>query len=383
MYFRLQSADELLVGHDMLYHKPSSLLLTGSSLAAVALAVLSTPVLAQTDDRPIEEDFHDRRIGTEGDIVVSAFGIEQLDILSGNSVVEGRELQREMDGQIGEVLAKQPGVSATSFAPGASRPILRGFDGERVRVLIDGIGTIDASNTSADHAVTAEPLTIERIEILRGPAVLLYGSQAIGGAVNIIDKRIPLRRLSEPFHLDVLVEADTARDLLAGAGSLDVPLGENFVFHVDGAYRETGDVEIPGFSVAPVLRDDLLADALVEEAEGEFEEADELREAADQRDVLPNSFTETWSANAGLTLFANESSLGFSAGFYDTRYGVPGRPGAGHHHGEEGEAEEEAEGEDEEEERVTIDLRQFRADLRGELDSRRWLLLNLAHPRRL
>ncbi len=92
-------------------------------------------------------------------------------------MLEGDELARDIRGQIGDTLTRQAGVSATSFAPGASRPVLRGFSGERVRVLTDGIGSIDVSNTSADHAVTIYPLTVERIEILRGPAVLLFGSQ--------------------------------------------------------------------------------------------------------------------------------------------------------------------------------------------------------------
>ena len=358
----------------MLYHADRSPRRVASSLVAVSFSLAAVPAVAQSSPEAPgatvpagEDDLHNRRMNSAGTIIVTAPGLDELDVLSGTSVVEGEELQREMDGQIGEILAKQPGVSATSFSPGASRPILRGFDGERVRVLIDGIGAIDVSNTSADHAVSVEPLTTERVEILRGPAVLLYGSQAIGGAVNIIDKRIPTRRLNEPFHLDVLVEADTARDLRSGGASLDLPLGENFVAHIDGAYRKTDDLEVPGFTIAPVLRDDLLADAAEEEEEGEFEEADELREAANQRGVLPNSYTETYSFNGGLTLFAGESNLGFSAGYYDTVYGVPGRPGAGHHHGEEGEEEEEAEGEEEEEERVSIDLEQFRADLRGEL----------------
>ena len=353
----------------MLYHHRGAGFRRCASALVIATVLVAAPATAQStgsdtapDDRG--DDLHDRTRGSAGTIIVTGPGLEQLDVLSGTSVVEGEELQRELDGQIGEVLAKQPGVSATSFAPGASRPILRGFDGERVRVLVDGVGVTDVSNTSADHAVSVSPLTVERVEILRGPASLLYGSQAIGGAVNIIDKRIPLRRLTEPFHIDVIAEADTARNLYSGGASLDLPLGDHFVFHVDGSYRNTDDLEVPGFTVAPVLRNDLLAEAAEEEEEGELEEAEELREAAEQRDVLPNSFTETWSANAGLTLFAGESNLGFAIGYYDTRYGVPGRPGTGHHHGEEEGEEEEGE---EEEERVSIDLRQFRADMRGEL----------------
>ena len=177
-------------------------------LAATGLAVAS-PALAQDRSAPAPEpaagaadpaaddgdDFH-------GTIYVTAGGLERLDMLAGTSVVDGDTLQRNLDGQIGEVLARIPGVSATSFSPGASRPVLRGLAGDRVRVLVDGIGAIDASNTSADHAVTIDPLTADRIEVLRGPAVLLYGSSAIGGAVNVIDKRIPLRVPAEQVHLD-------------------------------------------------------------------------------------------------------------------------------------------------------------------------------------
>ncbi len=357
------------------------------SVSLVALSVCSLPALAQeapaeaspATQEEFDDDLHSRGIGPDGEIVVTVEGLTQLDVLAGTNVVEGIELQRNLDGQLGEVLASLPGVSATSFSPGASRPVIRGFSGERVKVLIDGLGSLDVSNTSDDHAVSIDPLTAESIEVLRGPAVLLYGSQAIGGAVNVIDKRIPRRRVTEDFHLDALVEADTARNLWGGGASLDLPLGPNVVLHTSGSYRNTDDVGVAGFTVADSLRAEILEEAAEEEEEGEFDEADELREAAGQRGFVPNSGSETWSANGGVTIFQGDSSLGFSLGYYDTNYGVPGRPGAGHHHGEEEEEhgdedhdedhdEEHGEEEGEEEEIVTIDLEQFRADLRGELD---------------
>ncbi|MFA9201838.1 MAG: TonB-dependent receptor [Cypionkella sp.] len=340
--------------------------LRAALLATAAFAAV--PALAQTarpaPPPPQEDDYH----GRSGDqiVITAAPGLEQLDVLAGVSVVEGAELQRNLAGQIGDVLTKLPGVSATSFSPGASRPVLRGFAGERVRVLVDGIGTIDVSNTSADHATTIDPLTAERIEVLRGPAVLLYGSQAIGGAVNVIDKRIPQRLLEEPFHIDAIGAIDSAFDLRQGGASLDLPLGGGFVAHVDGAYSRTDDVEIPGYVLSRDLRADVLADAEEEAEEGHFDEAAELRELAEQRGVLPNSATETWSANAGIAFFAGESNLGASIGWYDTAYGVPTRPGAGHAHGDEEEGEGE-EGDEHGEEPVTIGLRQFRADMRGRL----------------
>ena len=334
------------------------------ALAAATSLSLSTPALAQdappVADQPApvdDDDFHGEPI------YVTAGGLERLDMLAGTSVLEGIELQRNLDGQIGEVLTRTPGVSATSFSPGASRPVLRGFQGDRVRVLVDGIGAIDASNTSADHAVTIDPLTAERIEVLRGPAVLLYGSSAIGGAVNVIDKRIPQRVPEERVHVDALVGANTAYDLREGGASADVPLTGNLALHVDGSWRKTNDVEIPGLVLAEPLRQEVLADAAEEIEEGHLEEAEELLEAAELSDVLPSSATETYSLGGGLAWFGNGVSLGASVGYYDSRYGVPTRPGAHHHH-EEGEEEEEEHGE----EPVSIDLEQLRADLRGSVD---------------
>jgi iron complex outermembrane receptor protein len=336
-------------------------------LAAATSLSLSTPALAQDpapaseQPQPVDDDdFHGEPI------YVTAGGLERLDMLAGTSVVEGEELQRNLDGQIGEVLTKIPGVSATSFSPGASRPVLRGFQGDRVRVLVDGIGAIDASNTSADHAVTIDPLTADRIEVLRGPAVLLYGSSAIGGAVNVIDKRIPLRVPDERVHVDATVAADTAYDLREGGASIDVPLGSTLAFHVDGSWRTTNDVEIPGYVLAEPLRQDLLADAAEELEEGHLEEAEELIEAADRRGVLPSSATETYSLGSGLAWIGSGASLGVSVGYYDSLYGVPTRPGA-HHHDEEGGGEE-GEGEEHGEEAVSIDLEQWRADLRGSVE---------------
>lgn len=345
--------------------------------ASLGFACAATPALADTAAAEAEaqtqsatsaaaeaeDDVHNRQTGT---IIVSAAGLKELDLLAGTSVVEIRDIQRDaVTGQIGDLLTKLPGVSSTSFAPGSSRPVLRGQQGERVRVLVDGVGTADVSNTSVDHATSIEPITVERIEVLRGPAVLLYGSQAIGGAVNVIDKRIPTRMPDEAFHLDAFAGIDSAADTRTAAASLDVGLTNNLVFHVDGSWRKSNDFRIGGFQVSNALRADLLADAEEEEEEGELEEAAELREAANRRGRVPNSGAESWTVNAGLGLVLGESTFGAAVGWYDSNYGVPNRPGAGHHHhGEDGEEEE---GEEEGEELVTIGLRQFRADFKGDV----------------
>ncbi len=341
-------------------------------LASVALACLlpAAPALAQ-DEQP--EDTTEEPRSTADDlhnyILVTAAGVDRLDVVAGTSVVSGITLQRESAGQIGDVLDQIPGVTASGFAPGASRPVLRGFGGERVRVLTDGVGALDASGASADHPVSVDPLIADRIEVLRGPAVLLYGSSAIGGAVNVITKRIPPRLPTEPIHIDALASIDSAANLREGGLSLDAPLGGGFAFHIDGSYRNTDDIEIPGFAATPDLRADLLADAAEEEEEGHLEEAEELREGANTRDYLPNSWTEATSFGTGLAFFSGDSNIGVSFDYYDTSYGVPGLPGVGHVHGDEEEDhDEDAEGGEEEEGPVSIGMKRYRVDLRGQLD---------------
>ncbi|AUX68417.1 TonB-dependent receptor [Porphyrobacter sp. HT-58-2] len=342
--------------------------------SALGLVVTATPALAENAEAEavaqqpaagaaVEDDLHNRQADDQGNIIVSASGLKELDVLAGTSVLEVREIQRDaVTGQIGELLTKLPGVSATSFAPGSSRPVLRGQQGERVRVLVDGVGTADVSNTSVDHATSIEPITVERIEVLRGPAVLLYGSQAIGGAVNVIDKRIPTRMPDEDFHFDGFAGIDSATNLRTGAASLDVGLTNNLVFHVDGSWRKTGNADIGGFQLSPELRAELLEEAAEKDADGEPDEAAEFREAAGQRGFIPNSDVESWTVNAGLGLILGESTFGASIGYYDTNYGVIKRPGLKHEHGGDGEEEEEKE-----EENVRIDLQQFRADFKGDV----------------
>ena len=213
------------VRNDISFMKSRSYRALPVSIAAVSLA-LAAPAYAQQDVTTPKsgdaqaDDFHET-----DEIVVTAPYVERLDILSGTSTVSGEILADKTRAQIGDVLTQLPGVSATSFAPGASRPVLRGFQGNRVAVLTDGIGNIDASNTSADHAVTIDALTTERIEVLRGPAVLLFGGSAVGGAVNVIDKRIPRSVPDEPMHVDALASYSYASNEFAGGASVDVPFG--------------------------------------------------------------------------------------------------------------------------------------------------------------
>lgn len=159
------------------------------------------------------------------------------------AVLQGNELLLRSASTIGETLATTPGVSSSYFGPNASRPIVRGLDGDRVRVLNNGGATLDASGLSFDHAVPAEPITVERIEVLRGPAALLYGASAIGGVVNIIDNRIP----SEPQKGVVgKVDLGLASGNREHRGAALVEAGNGAVgLHMDLFGRETGDVRVP------------------------------------------------------------------------------------------------------------------------------------------
>lgn len=326
------------------------------SLPLLALGLMASPAAwAQSDQRDDGDDFH-----TDAEIIITAPYVRSLDILGNVSVVEGDELARDLRGQIGDSLTRQPGVSATSFTPGASRPVLRGFQGERVRVLTDGIGAIDVSNTSADHAVTIDPLTVERVEILRGPAVLLFGSQAIGGAINVFDRRIPRGVPDDHPHIDAIAGYGSAADDRSAGASLDVALTPKLVAHVDASWRKTDDLRIAGFTLSPQLRAEVLALADEEEDEGELEEAAELRETANQRGRVNNTASRTWTAAGGLAFIDEGGQLGISLSHFDSRYGVPTRPGLGHGH--------EGGGEEEGEELVTIGLKQWRVDVRGEVE---------------
>ena len=164
------------------------------------------------------------------------------------SVLNGRELSLRREGTLGETLNSIPGVSATQFGPNASRPIIRGLDAERVRIMQNGIGILDASSLSFDHAVGIDPLIIEQIDVVRGPAALLYGGSAMGGVVNAIDHRIPKEKLD---GITGRAEArfggpDSTRN---GAAVVDVGNGQ-FAIHADAYSRKTSDLDIPGFAVS-------------------------------------------------------------------------------------------------------------------------------------
>lgn len=322
-----------------------STLLAGAALLIPTIASAQSTAAPQADPAtsPSQTSRRDHHVQEDAEIVITGFRRNRGDVLSGTSVITAAELTRELRPTIGETLARQPGVSATSFGPNASRPVLRGFQGDRVRVLTDGIGSLDASSTSVDHAVAINPLTAERIEVLRGPAALLFGSAAIGGVVNVIDARIPRHVPDEAFHADGIATYGSAANERSVNGTLDIPVGSNFVVHADANYSKTSDLKIGGFVLSPPLRAEAAASA-----------DPSVRALAGLKDKLPNTAARTSDIAGGVAYISGQNNFGFSINRYDSLYGIPIRyslePGV-------------------EAEAPRIDVNQTRGDFRAEVDA--------------
>jgi iron complex outermembrane recepter protein len=202
----------------------------------------------------------------------------------------GPGLQLRRGGSLGETLDGLPGLAATGFGPNASRPVIRGLDGDRVRVLDNSGAAVDASNLSFDHAVALDPLVAERIEVLRGPAALLYGGNATGGVVNVIDNRIP-RRAQQGLAGRAELRGGGAASERAGAAVLDGGIG-GLAWHVDLAGRRADDVRAP---LAP-------------------------------EDRIPNSESRSHAAALGAGWVGDAGHLGAAVDSMRHRYGVTVEP---------------------------------------------------------
>jgi iron complex outermembrane receptor protein len=203
--------------------------------------------------------------------------------------VERNAILNKGGSTIAEALATVPGVSGTSFASGASRPVIRGFDASRVRMLENGLGSFDVSEVGPDHGVPIDPLSAQSIEVVRGAATLRYGSQAIGGVVNAINNRVPTKLPDRPFAAEVAGSFGTVADLRQGSAMVDARLG-SLAFHADGFARQTDDYDTPLGKMA-------------------------------------NSFFEGSGYSAGGSLFFgndNKSRFGGAGIHYHAKYGIPG-----------------------------------------------------------
>jgi iron complex outermembrane receptor protein len=258
-------------------------------------------------------------------------------------VLTGTALEDSRAGTLGQTLDGQTGVQSSYFGAGVGRPIIRGQDGARVQVINNGTGTGDVSTVSVDHAVTIEPFLADQIEVLKGPATLLYGSGAIGGAVNVVDGRVPLAQLGKTAGGRAEIRYGDGASERTGMARFDADAGA-LTLHADLFRRESNDYQIPGFAFSP----ELIAEEI---AEGE-----DISEFA--RGRLPNSALTTEGGALGGSWFGEKAWFGAAASTYRTDYGIP--PGAHkHEHSADPNAVEE------EAEIVRLDMRQDRFDFRG------------------
>ncbi len=209
----------------------------------------------------------------------------RIESLQGAAILGRDAIAQRLANTIGEVLSGLPGISATFYGPGASRPIIRGLGDDRIRVLENGVGVIDASSASPDHAVGADPLDARRIEVLRGAAALAYGGNAVGGVINVIDETIPTRRPHRGGQLRGLAAYSTVDE--GGQGSLGfAAVAGDVVFNGEFGRRDVGDYETP-------------------------------------LGITPNSFVDTRSWAFGGSLVKDWGFAGLGYKRFETAYGLP------------------------------------------------------------
>ncbi len=232
-------------------------------------------------------------------------GVSSDEMVVPVSILSGRELSLKRESTLGDTLNGIPGVSASSFGPNSSRPVIRGLDAERVRIMQNGLGILDASSLSFDHAVSLDPLVIEQIEVIRGPAALLYGGSAVGGVVNAIDHRIPTEKLDGMAgRAEASVGGANSQNNLAGV--IDIGNGK-IAIHADAYTRKTSDLDIPGFAVS----------SRKNRADGT---------ERDNRGRLVNSNTSAEGGALGASVTFDDGYAGFSYSGFRNNYGTVAEP---------------------------------------------------------
>ena len=304
-----------------------SLVSRAALLTAAGWVALAGAAAAQTAQRSAELD--------EVIVTGTPFGVTDRASLLAVEVLDEEDLAVAPASTLGDLVNGLPGVRSTNFAPGASRPVIRGLSGPRVQVLTNGLGMIDASSVSPDHQVAVDPAEARRIEIVRGPSTLVFGGSAIGGVVNIIDDRIPTEPAEGGMDGHVSAQTSTVDDGTSFGARLKANAGP-LVFTADAFTRSASDYDVPVFPESQRLLDE----------EGEA--------AGDERTV-ENTFVELDQYGAGVSWIGPRGYLGASVKRVETTYGVPG-----HAH------EPDPLDPDAEEESVSIGLEQTRIDVRGE-----------------
>jgi iron complex outermembrane recepter protein len=271
------------------------------------------------------------------------------------SLVEGEEVLVRGAATLGEALDHLPGVRADTFGAGSSRPVIRGQTAPRVAVLSDGAAVIDASQVSPDHAVTVDPLLTRRIEVLRGPATLLYGSGAVGGVVNVLDRRVPDAIPERGTEGAVALRGNTVANERAGAAEFTTALGSRFALHAEASYRDADEYKAP--------------------RPGHDDHDDHGHDDhGHQGGRVEGTFAESRNASIGMSWIGDRGYTGLAYSYREDEYGIPGHSdeyGACHPHGSalhcgSHDDHDHDHGHGDEHESPLIDLRSSRVDLRGE-----------------
>ncbi|HEX5757227.1 MAG TPA: TonB-dependent receptor [Arenimonas sp.] len=318
-----------------------------SHLRPLTLAItLALPLIAAADEPDSDKHRHEAKRLDAVEVTASPLRSAIEDLARPVEVLVDAELDQRKSGTLGETLARESGVQSSFFGAGVGRPVIRGQEGARVQVLTGGTGSLDVSTVSADHAVAIEPFLADQIEVLKGPATLLYGSGAIGGAVNVVDGRIPTMPVDASLTGRAELRHGSGSNEATGMLRLDGDVGA-LTWHLDAFNRDADDYRIPGFA---------FSDELIEH---EVEEGEDPAHFASAR--MPNSALRNRGGALGASWFGERSWFGAALSRYQSNYGIP--PGA---HAHEDDHEDDLEGDHEEEsEAVRIDMAQTRLDARG------------------
>ena len=254
----------------------------------------------------------DNEIYKLDDVYITSTGIKQYTSESAKpvTVLSGEELQTKMGTTIGDTLKNELGITSQSFGPGVGTPVIRGQSGPRVRVLQNSVGNNDVSSLSPDHANGVNPISAERIEVLRGPSTLLYGNGAIGGIVNVIDNRIPEQVPDKLLGGAAAQRYDSASDLTSSALKLDGGK-DKFAFHLDGFYNDQNNTHIGGQQI-----DESAARATDPTLEG-------TPVLNNPNGVIPNSNVRSRGGSAGASVIGDIGLVGAAINSLENNYGIP------------------------------------------------------------
>jgi len=276
--------------------------------ADAALAIAANDTQAEDQRDAVAETTASELPATELEpvIVTSPLPTKVSEATAPVTVLSGDDLTIKMGHTIGETLKQELGITSQSFGPGVGTPVIRGQSGPRVRVLENGIGSNDVSQLSPDHATSIEPAMAESIEVLRGPATLLYGSGAMGGVVNIIDNRIPTHVYTKPVNLLFDQRYDSAFNESSTALKTEGSEG-HWAYHLDGLYRDRGDMSIGGTAI-----DANKAQAL----------DPTLNVVSNTHAFIPNTFAQTINGALGGSYVSDAGFVGIGINQFHNNYGI-------------------------------------------------------------